>query len=240
MKEVHFFYSPNAVAETQLPPDESLHALRVLRLKEGDEIYLLDGKGFFYNAVISMVASKKCFYEIKERLEQEKTWKGWIHLAIAPTKSIDRIEWMVEKAVEVGVDEISFLNTRFTERNTIKTERIEKIVVAAVKQSRKAFMPKVNGMVSFDEFISREYSGRKFISHCYEEIPRIDLFERIYTSSADDILVLVGPEGDFSFDEVTDACNMGYESVTFGKSRLRTETAGLMAVVMANMALRKT
>ena len=135
MKEVHFFYSPNAVAETQLPPDESLHALRVLRLKEGDEIYLLDGKGFFYNAVISMVASKKCFYEIKESLEQEKTWKGWIHLAIAPTKSIDRIEWMVEKAVEVGVDEISFLNTRFTERNTIKTERIEKIVVAAVKQS---------------------------------------------------------------------------------------------------------
>lgn len=240
MKEVHFFYSPDAATDSLLPPDESMHALRVLRLKEGDDIFLLDGKGFFYKATISMVASKKCFFEIKEKVEQEKTWNGWIHLAIAPTKNIDRIEWMVEKAVEVGVDEISFLNSRFSERNTVKIERIEKIVVAAVKQSRKAFMPKVNEMVSFDEFISRKHSGRKFISHCYEEVPRVDFFNTIYSTPADDILVLVGPEGDFSIDEVTKACSMGYESVTFGKSRLRTETAGLMAVVMANTALRKT
>lgn len=239
MKEQHFFYAPDAATSNQLPAEEAMHALRVLRMKEGDGIFLMDGKGCFYDAVISLIASKKCFFDIKETIPQEKTWNASIHLAIAPTKSIDRIEWMVEKAVEVGIDEITFLNTKFSERSTVKTERIEKIVVSAAKQSRKAFMPKVNPMIGFNDFVSLHHPGRKFISHCYNEVPRIDFFDMIYAAPADDILVLVGPEGDFSIDEVKSACDGGFESVTFGESRLRTETAGLVAVMMANTALRK-
>ena len=152
---------------------------------------------------------------------------------------MDRMEWMLEKAVEIGIDEISFMNCQFSERRVVKLPRLEKIVIAAMKQSHKAWKTQVNDIVSFQEFISQPREGRKYIAHCYEEIPRTYLFDELHKSApADDATVLIGPEGDFSIDEVRLAVANGYQSVHLGESRLRTETAGLSAVMM--MQLSKT
>ena len=241
MKEVRYFFVPNAAHETELPMEEAMHALRVLRIKSGDEIFLMDGEGVFYRAQVTLAATKRCLYEVKEAMPQQPAWQGHIHLAIAPTKMMDRIEWMAEKATEIGFDEISFLNCKFSERKVIRTVRLDKIVVSAVKQSHKAWKPVVNQMTTFKDFVQTPRKGRKFICHCYEEVEKKDFFEEItqpFASEAADITVLVGPEGDFSIDEVKLAIENGYESVSLGTSRLRTETAGLVAVQMANMARR--
>ena len=259
MKEVRYFYVPEAATQVELPAEEATHALRVLRLKGGDEIFLMDGEGSFYRAEVTAASCKRCLYEIKETMPQERAWKGHIHLAIAPTKMMERIEWMAEKATEIGFDELSFLNCQFSERKVVKTPRIDKIVISAVKQSHKAWKPVVNELESFKDFIQTPRPGRKFICHCYEEIEKKDFFREISSlsngadaksasssapadakdaSSSADITVLVGPEGDFSIDEVRLALENGYESVSLGTSRLRTETAGLVAVHMAHIARR--
>lgn len=251
MKEVRYFYVPDAANQVELPAEEATHALRVLRLKGGDEIFLMDGEGSFFRAEVTAASSKRCLYEIKEEMPQQRAWKGHIHLAIAPTKMMERIEWMAEKATEIGFDELSFLNCQFSERKVVKTPRIDKIVISAVKQSHKAWKPVVNELVSFKEFIQTPRPGRKFICHCYEEVEKKDFFTEISgilneapaateSSNADaaDITVLVGPEGDFSIDEVRLALENGYESVSLGTSRLRTETAGLVAVHMAHIVRR--
>lgn len=252
MKEVRYFYVPDAANQVELPAEEATHALRVLRLKGGDEIFLMDGEGSFFRAEVTAASSKRCLYEIKEEMPQQRAWKGHIHLAIAPTKMMERIEWMAEKATEIGFDELSFLNCQFSERKVVKTPRIDKIVISAVKQSHKAWKPVVNELVSFKEFIQAPRPGRKFICHCYEEVEKKDFFTEISgilneahaaatespTADAADITVLVGPEGDFSIDEVRLALENGYESVSLGTSRLRTETAGLVAVHMAHIARR--
>ncbi len=240
MKETRFFYVPNAGQENEMPTEEALHALRVLRIKSGDEINLMDGVGNFYRAEVTLAATKRCLYEVKEVLPQQPAWHGHVHLAIAPTKVMDRIEWMVEKATEIGFDELSFLNCKFSERKTMRTVRLDKIVISAVKQSHKAWKPIVNQMVSFKEFIAQPRKGRKFICHCYEEFEKVDLMTELqkpYDEDAD-VTVLVGPEGDFSVDEVKLAIANGYESASLGTSRLRTETAGLMSVAMANLTRR--
>lgn len=238
MKEVRYFYVPNAAHEHELPQEEATHALRVLRLKEGDEMFLMDGRGCFYRARVTLSNNHHCLYAIEEVLPQQPTWQAHIHLAIAPTKMIDRIEWMVEKAVEVGVDEISFIDCKFSERRSIRIDRIEKIVVAAMKQSRKAWLPRVNELVSFRDFVKAERPGMKFIAHCYEEVPRVDLFNTLHSSKPQPVTIMIGPEGDFSIDEVRDALSSGYQPVSLGTSRLRTETAGLSAVMMAHLFLR--
>ena len=241
MKEVRYFYVPDAANQVELPAEEATHALRVLRLKGGDEIFLMDGEGSFFRAEVTAASSKRCLYEIKEEMPQQRAWKGHIHLAIAPTKMMERIEWMAEKATEIGFDELSFLNCQFSERKVVKTPRIDKIVISAVKQSHKAWKPVVNELVSFKEFIQIPRPGRKFICHCYEEVEKKDFFTEIsgiQDADAGDITVLVGPEGDFSIDEVRLALENGYESVSLGTSRLRTETAGLVAVNMAHIARR--
>lgn len=240
MKETRFFYVPNAGQENEMPTEEALHALRVLRIKSGDEINLMDGVGNFYRAEVTLAATKRCLYEVKEVLPQQPAWHGHVHLAIAPTKVMDRIEWMAEKATEIGFDELSFLNCKFSERKTMRTVRLDKIVISAVKQSHKAWKPIVNQMVSFKEFIAQPRKGRKFICHCYEEFEKVDLMTELqkpYDEDAD-VMVLVGPEGDFSVDEVKLAIANGYESASLGTSRLRTETAGLMSVAMANLTRR--
>ena len=240
MKETRFFYVPNAGQENEMPTEEALHALRVLRIKRGDEINLMDGVGNFYRAEVTLAATKRCLYEVKEVLPQQPAWHGHVHLAIAPTKVMDRIEWMAEKATEIGFDELSFLNCKFSERKTMRTVRLDKIVISAVKQSHKAWKPIVNQMVSFKEFIAQPRKGRKFICHCYEEFEKVDLMTELqkpYDEDAD-VTVLVGPEGDFSVDEVKLAIANGYESASLGTSRLRTETAGLMSVAMANLTRR--
>ena len=239
MKEARYFYVPNATEDNELPTDEAIHAIRVLRLKIGDDIFLIDGKGNFYEAVVTLANSKHCLYEITQTLVQNKTWKGHIHLAIAPTKDISRIEWLVEKATEIGFDEISFLNCQFSERKNLRIDRIERIVISAMKQSRKAWKPIVNNMLSFEDFIQKEVIGQKFICHCYNEIEKTDFFSNINNSGLfEDITVLIGPEGDFSINEVHQALQQQYKSTTLGNSRLRTETAGLAAVLMANLANR--
>ena len=237
MKETRFFYVPDAEKLTELPAEEANHAIKVLRLKEGDELMLMDGKGSFYRAEVTLVSNHHCVYRIVERQPQQPQWEGRVHLAIAPTKMNDRIEWMAEKATEVGIDELSFLNCQFSERRNLKTERIKKIVVAAVKQSHKAWMPVVNELEPFRQFISRQSSGHRYIAHCYNEVPRVNLFDELCRLDAsEDALVLVGPEGDFSIDEVRYAVSQGFVSVDLGKSRLRTETAGLSAVMMMQLA----
>ncbi len=237
MKEIHSFYVPDALTVTELPSDEAMHALRVLRMKEGDEMMLMDGQGNYYRAEVTLAQSKHCFYEIKEQLPQERQWKGHLHLAIAPTKMMERMEWMTEKAVEVGLDELSFLNCQFSERHQVKILRLQKIMISAVKQSHKAWITQLNEMVSFDAFIRQPREGRKYIAHCYEEVPRTYLFDELRQSAdTGDATVLIGPEGDFSIEEVRQAVAAGYISVHLGKSRLRTETAGLSAVMMMQLA----
>lgn len=239
MKEARYFYVPNATEHNELPTDEAIHAIRVLRLKIGDDIFLIDGKGTFYEAVVTLANSKHCLYKITQTLVQNKTWKGHIHLAIAPTKDISRIEWLVEKATEIGFDEISFLNCQFSERKNLRIDRVERIVISAMKQSRKAWKPIVNNMLSFEDFMQKEVTGQKFICHCYNEIEKTDFFSNINNSGLfEDITVLIGPEGDFSINEVHQALQQQYKSTTLGNSRLRTETAGLAAVLMANLANR--
>ena len=240
MKEIRYFYVPDAARVTELPDEEAVHAVRVLRMTAGDEMMLMDGEGTFYRAQVTLTSQKHCLYEIVESLPQERQWQGCVHLAIAPTKLMDRIEWMTEKAVEVGIDELSFLDCQFSERRSLKLPRIEKIVVSAVKQSRKAYMPQLNDLESFKTFVKRHSTGRRYIAHCYDEVARVNLFDELRKGSADeDALVLIGPEGDFSIDEVRMAGEAGFVSVDLGKSRLRTETAGLSAVMMMQLAKQK-
>ena len=225
MKEERYFYQPD-VALGELTKDDTQHAVRVLRMTEGDEVWLMDGQGTFYRAEITAASNHRCAYRIMETLPQQRAWLGHLHLAMAPTKLNDRTEWLVEKATEVGLDELSFLDCQFSERRTLKTERIEKIVVAAMKQSRKAWKPQVNEMQSFRQFVTTDRVGQKFICHCYEgDKPYLlDMLK-----PGQDATVLIGPEGDFSIDEVRQAEVNGYTSVSLGRSRLRTETAALVA-----------
>lgn len=229
---MHVFYTPDIDTCPELPEEEAGHCLRVLRLGVGDEVMLTDGKGFFYKAAISAATGKRCQVKVVEKIEQEKFWKGHLHLAMAPTKNMDRIEWFAEKATEIGFDELSFLNCRFSERKVIKTERIEKIVVSAMKQSLKARKPIVNEMTDFAKFMQRDFQGQKFIAHCYEgEKPLL----KEVLKPGEDALVLIGPEGDFSPEEVQKAEALGFQPISLGKSRLRTETAALVAVHMMNL-----
>lgn len=240
MKEVRFFYNPTPLSG-QLPDEEATHALRVLRLNEGEEIYLMDGQGTFYRAIITETANRRCNYKIIETLPQPRWWTGHLHLAMAPTKNIDRTEWLAEKATEVGFDELTFLNCQFSERKVIKEERIEKILISAMKQSRKSTLPLLHGMTPFADFIHQisdkfqdtPYTGQKFICHCYDDhLPLL----RNQLHSGQDALVMIGPEGDFSIDEVRQAEAAGFKSVSLGKSRLRTETAALVAVHLMHLA----
>lgn len=239
MKESRYFYVPDAAGKNELPAEEAMHALRVLRLKSGDGMFLMDGNGTFYRAEVTVAATKHCLYEIKEELPQVKNWNGHIHIAIAPTKDMGRIEWFTEKATEIGIDEISFLNCQFSERRVIRVPRVEKIVVSAVKQSRKPWKPVINEIVSFIKFIKQPREGGKYICHCYNDTERKDFFHTISRHDGNkDITVLIGPEGDFTIDEVRLAMEHGYEPVSLGTSRLRTETAGLSAAMTAHLARR--
>lgn len=229
---MHVFYTPDIAVDGELPEEEAGHCLRVLRLGVGDEVMLTDGKGFFYKAVITAATGKRCQVKVVETIGQVPLWNGHLHLAMAPTKNMDRIEWFAEKATEIGFDELSFVNCRFSERKVIKTERIEKIVVSAVKQSLKARKPLVNELTDFGKFIQQKFEGQKFIAHCYEgEKPLL----KDVLIPGKDAVVLIGPEGDFSPEEVQKAEAAGFQAISLGKSRLRTETAALVAVHIMNL-----
>lgn len=229
---MHVFYTPDIQTRAELPEEEAQHCVRVLRLNIGDQITLTDGKGNFYRAEISAATNKRCMVNILETIYQEPLWNGHLHIAMAPTKNMDRTEWFAEKATEIGFDELTFLNCRFSERKVIKTERISKILVSAIKQSLKARLPQLNEMTDFNKFITQPFKGQKFIAHCYEgEKP---LLKDVLTKG-EDALVLIGPEGDFSEEEVKKAIEKGFVPISLGKSRLRTETAALVACHTMNM-----
>lgn len=240
MKEVRFFYVPDAADNNELPDEEAIHAIRVLRLVPGDEVMLMDGAYSFYKAVITSTTKKQCFYSITETLKQEPLWNAHLHLAMAPTKNIDRVEWFAEKATEIGFDELTFLNCRFSERRSVNVGRIDRIVVSAMKQSHKPSKPVVNDMVDFHEFVHSVDSKAKFICHCWDTsdndalLPLKPLKDSVV--KGEDTVVLIGPEGDFSLDEILDAQEAGFLPVNLGRSRLRTETAALVAVHLMNLA----
>lgn len=229
---MHLFYTPDIATTPELPQDEAAHAIRVLRLAEGSEVMLTDGKGSFYRAEIDMISGKRCYVRIVETITPDPLWRGHLHLAMAPTKNMDRIEWFAEKATEIGFDELTFLDCRFSERRVVKTERVEKILVSAMKQSFKPTLPMLNGMTPFDKFVSQPFEGQKFIAHCYEG-EKEALLQAL--QPGENALVLIGPEGDFSPEEVQKAMTYGFRPITLGRSRLRTETAALVAVHMMNI-----
>ena len=245
MKEYHIFYAPSVATTHTLPADESAHAVRVLRMKEGDTLCATDGCGRFYECTLTLASPKGCRVCIDSEREEAPLWNGSIHLAVAPTKNMDRIEWFAEKATEIGLDSIFFLSCKNSERRVVKTDRVERIVVAAMKQSHKARKPAVSEMQTFKQFVARPFAGQRFIAHCYPmtdvlpDAPAADapfLLDALQPSG--DALVLIGPEGDFSLDEVRAALAAGYQSISLGPSRLRTETAALVAVHLMNIAKR--
>lgn len=246
MKETHLFYAPSLPdGPAELPADEASHAVRVLRLKEGSAVTLTDGKGSFYDAHIALASPKRCLLQVERSYADTPLWQGAIHLAVAPTKNMDRMEWLVEKAVEIGVDRITLLDCDNSERHVVKTERLEKIAVSAMKQSHKATKPVITPLMPFKQFISNPPAGQRFIAHCYEALGEeggLHLSGRNFLGDllqpATDACVLIGPEGDFSLDEVHEAEAQGYQSISLGESRLRTETAALVAVHLMYLAHR--
>lgn len=244
MKEVHYFYVPDALNQQQLPEEEAQHAVRVLRLQSGDKVVLIDGVGNFHDAVITETDRRHCYYRVIATRQQEKAWTGHLHLAMAPTKNMDRTEWFVEKATEIGFDELTFLRCQFSERMVVKTDRIERILIAAMKQSRKTMKPVLNRMIDFKIFIesltsTNQYNNlrNKFICHCYDEpfLGKKRLLREVLVPG-ENALVLIGPEGDFSIEEVCMAEAAGFQSVSLGEARLRTETAALVAVHLMNLS----
>lgn len=223
---MHLFYAPNMITENTLPEEESMHAVRVLRLQAGDEIVVVDGKGGWFTAAISNPHPKRCEFTVKNAL-YEYGKKGYkLHLAVAPTKNIERYEWFLEKATEIGVDEITPIICRYSERKVIKPERLEKLIISAAKQSLKAYFPILNSACTFDDFLKKYHASQQFIAHCYEEGKHT--LQSTYQKN-NDVIVLIGPEGDFSPEEVQKALAGRYVPVSLGNSRLRTETAGVVA-----------
>jgi 16S rRNA (uracil1498-N3)-methyltransferase len=224
---MHHFYCPHILSSLQLTEEESVHAIRVLRLGIGDTIRIFDGNGHIYNAVIEQAHPKHTSVRISDTLLVPKNRNYRIHIAIAPTKNLDRIEWFVEKVCEMGVDRITPLICRYSERKICKTDRLHKIMVAAIKQSQQAYMPVLDDAMDFSEWLSSSESEQKFIAHCYDDNTKKELANAYI--SGKDVVVGIGPEGDFSEEELKKAFEKGFKSVSLGETRLRTETAGIVA-----------
>lgn len=229
---MQLFYQPNISEGIHyLDDEESRHALKVLRLTEDSEIQLTDGKGSFYQAKITKANPKKCEFEIINQ-SKETPNATFRHLAIAPTKNLDRIEWFLEKAVELGVDRITFLNCDHSERKILKLDRLEKKAVSAMKQSGQAFLPQLDEMITLKSFLKETKANHKFIAYVDfgNEAHLKDLVQSDQSN-----LILIGPEGDFSSKEVELALEAGFIKVSLGLNRLRTETAGIAAVHLMNL-----
>lgn len=229
---MHLFYIPHVPVETlMLPEEESKHALKVLRLNQGDTLQLVDGRGGFYEAVIREAHPKKCLLQVTAAKQKFGFRPYRVQIAVAPTKNLDRMEWFVEKATEIGIDDIFFLNCERSERKSINLDRLEKIVISAMKQSVKAYKPLLHDLINFKDFIQNCPAGQTYIAHL-EEHHRVPLPQ---ISVLDSNCVLIGPEGDFSPKEIELAYAQGIKPVTLGTSRLRTETAALAACHILNL-----
>ena len=221
------FYSPCLSTCSELPEEESGHVVRVLRHTVGDEIDVVDGNGMRYHYRIASAHPKHCSVEILSS-HSDSHWPYRVELAIGPTKNLDRMEWWLEKSVEIGLDRFVPLRCRFSERKELKTERLRKIAIAAMKQSLKATLPQIDEMTDFKRFIEEPFDGQKFIAHCMDDQPRQLLSHLVQKGR--DVRILIGPEGDFSQDEVSFALQNGYLPISLGDQRLRTETAALVSV----------
>ena len=228
---MHRFYCPDIADTLTLGEEDSKHCVRVLRMGEGDTIEVVDGNGTLYTCRITMAHPKRCAVEVTERMQQPPHWGHRIVLGVAPTKNLDRIEWLVEKCVEMGVDRIIPLRCHNSERTVLKTERLKKIMVSAMKQSLKATLPLLDEMTPVAQVLAEPFEGTRCIAYCDEQLPRGQrlTLTGVY-QPGQDVMVLIGPEGDFSPEEVQAARDAGFMPVTLGESRLRTETAGMMAV----------
>ncbi|MBQ7237814.1 MAG: 16S rRNA (uracil(1498)-N(3))-methyltransferase [Bacteroidales bacterium] len=221
------FYCENIQTCPELSEEDSGHAVRVLRHVEGDKIMVVDGVGHFYQCAITGAHPKHCGLQILS-VEEERHWPYSVELAIAPTKNLDRMEWWLEKATEMGLDRFTPLKCRFSERKELKMERMRKIAISAMKQSLKATLPLLDEMTDIKRFLEEPFEGQKFIAHCMKDEPRKLLSHEVRPNTA--VRVLIGPEGDFSPEEVQLALANGYVPVSLGDQRLRTETAALASV----------
>ncbi len=230
---MHLFYNPDFTpAAPLLPEEEARHGIKVLRLATGDTVHITDGKGNLYEAQIASTDIKKCRVTITNTISQYGKRPYYIHLAVAPTKNADRTEWLVEKCVELGVDEISFIACEHSERRVFKTDRLEKIAIAAMKQSLKAYLPQLHEIKPYKQFMEQPFAGQTFIAHL-EEGKREYL--QIAAQKNNTYCVLIGPEGDFSPAEIQLAIEKKFLPVSLGESRLRTETAGIAACHILNL-----
>lgn len=227
---MQLFYSPDITPPLYtLSEEESGHCVRVLRLKEGDSLHITDGKGTLYRAEVEDAHPKRCTIRIVEEHHEWEKRPYSLTIAVAPTKNIDRIEWFVEKATECGIDRIVPILCDHSERKVIKGERLEKIAISAMKQSLKAYLPTIDPLTPIRELITEPFDGVRLIAHCEEDMERIFMGELI--DKGDNVMVLIGPEGDFSKEEIEAARKAGFREVTLGKERLRTETAALAAAM---------
>jgi len=225
------FYQPElSEGAFYLAEEESRHCARVLRKQTGDQVTVVDGKGIFYTVKLTTVKERQTSFEIIDQT-QESTRKRRVHIAVAPTKNQDRMEWMVEKLVEIGIDEISLIHCHHSERKHIRIDRLEKKAVSAMKQSLKASLPQINPLQKFEYFLDQaRKTQQKFIAHLQQDAQHLK-----ETSQLNDNCLLIGPEGDFSKEEIEKALMSGFTPVSLGESRLRTETAALAGCVILNL-----
>jgi len=229
---MHLFYTPEIKKNFYLLNEyESKHCNKVLRLKINDIIYLTDGKGNLYKSKIIENELKKCQVEIIKTFKNYNKRPYYIHIAIAPTKNIDRFEWFLEKATEIGIDEITPIICEHSERKTIKTERMEKIIQSAMKQSLKAYLPKINNITEYKNIFTLP-DKYKYIAHCNSN--SLIHLKKVYQKK-NNALILIGPEGDFSDREVQLALKNDFQEVSLSKNRLRTETAGIVSCQIINL-----
>lgn len=235
---MYLFYTPDITSDTYtLNEEESNHCNKVLRLKQGDTVHLIDGVGGLYVAQIAETTKKAVLLNIIDKQQGFGKRNHYLHIAIAPTKNIDRIEWFLEKATEIGIDEITPIICERSERKIVKEERLEKVVTSAVKQSLTAYHPKINTAIAFKDFIKQSDVELKMIAHCIDENSKQAISELIKPHQ--EYLILIGPEGDFTPKEIELALQNGYKPVTLGNTRLRTETAGLAACFEINYINRE-
>lgn len=234
---MQLFYSPNIKqGDYSLPEIEAKHCSRVLRKDTGDKINIIDGEGTLYFCTIVDCSKKDCTVEVNSTTENFGAHHYNLHIAIAPTKNIDRIEWFLEKSTEIGINTISFINCDNSERKIIKEERLEKVIVSAMKQSLKAFKPNIIGMERFSNFIKQDFkTDQLYIAHCNEDIEKIHLKNIATNNQNKEIIILIGPEGDFSPSEIEEAISKGFKPISLGESRLRTETAALYSTSVISL-----
>ena len=231
---MQLFYAPEITLPLYtLSEEESKHCVRVLRMKRGDELHITDGRGNMYRCKVVDDNAKRCTVEVVHTTPNYEPLAYELVMAVAPTKNIDRYEWFLEKATEVGVFEFIPIECDHSERRQIKPEREEKVITAAVKQSLKAYHPTLHPLTPLRKLITQPFNGQKFIAHCNDE-----LGERPYLGNliekGENVLILIGPEGDFSKEEITFALQNGFRAISLGKQRLRTETAAVVATVLTS------